>query len=132
MRLLFVSNLFPDCRDVYRGLDNATVLHALRDRMEIRVLALRPTLPFRRGAWQPRQQDAIFQPRFVPVHYLPKIGHRWNHLLYARSLRAEFETLRREWPFDAVLASWLYPDACATARLLRGSNTRFVAIAQGS
>lgn len=132
MRLLFVSNLFPDQREPYRGLDNATVLHALREefRAEIRVLALRPMLPWRRGTWQPRPQDVVFQPQYVPARYLPKVGHRWNHRLYRASLRPVMESLKREWPFEAVLASWLFPDACAVAPLI--SSERFVAIAQGS
>ena len=40
MRLLFISNLFPDTREPYRGLDNATVLHHLAAQWEIRALAL--------------------------------------------------------------------------------------------
>jgi glycosyltransferase involved in cell wall biosynthesis len=40
--------------------------------------------------------------------------------------------MQQEAPFDAVLASWLYPDACAVARLLTETPTRFVAIAQGT
>ena len=48
MRLLFVSNLFPDAQEPSRGLENADILRALADRWEIRVLAVRPTLsPFR-------------------------------------------------------------------------------------
>jgi teichuronic acid biosynthesis glycosyltransferase TuaC len=132
MRLLFVSNLFPDQQEPYRGLDNATVLHALRDRAEIRVLALRPMLPWKRGTWSARAEDAVLRPRFQRVSYIPRIGHRWNHLLYARSMRRAFAEMQRESPFDAVLASWLYPDACAVARLLQGTPTRFVAIAQGT
>lgn len=132
MRLLFVSNLFPDSREIYRGLDNATLLHALRDRYDIRVLALRPTLPWRSGQWQPRPEDAVLQPQYLPVRYLPKIGHRWNHRLYARSLRTPLFALHREWPFDAVLVSWLFPDACAISRVLQPKETPFVAIAQGS
>ena len=43
-RLLFVSNLFPDAGNPVRGLDNATLLHALAPRADIRVVALRPVL----------------------------------------------------------------------------------------
>ena len=45
-RLLFISNLFPDEGEPYRGLDNVTALHALRERgWDIRVLAPRPWFP---------------------------------------------------------------------------------------
>ena len=132
MRLLFVSNLFPDQEEPYRGLDNATLLHALRDRSEIHTLALRPTLPWSRKTWKARPEDAALRPRFQRVSYIPRFGHRWNHLLYARSMRRAFSDLRQQAPFDAVLASWLYPDACAVARLLKDAPERFVAVAQGT
>jgi teichuronic acid biosynthesis glycosyltransferase TuaC len=132
MRLLFVSNLFPDQREPYRGLDNATLLHALRDRAEIHTLALRPALPWSRRHWKARAEDASLRPQYVRTSYIPRIGHRWNHLLYARAIRPALAALRQAAPFDAVLASWLFPDACAVARILKTSSERFVAIAQGS
>jgi teichuronic acid biosynthesis glycosyltransferase TuaC len=109
MRLLFVSNLFPDQHEPYRGLDNATLLHTLRGRAETRVLAFRPTLPWRRKKWMARPEDAPLRPHYVPTLYIPKFGHRWNHLLYARALRPVLAALRREAPIEAVLASWLSP-----------------------
>ncbi len=132
MRLLFISNLFPDTREPYRGLDNATVLHHLHDRWEIRVLALRPTLSFRRRVWKCRDEDRAFEPQFVPAPYLPKIGSRVNHRLLARALRKPIQKLRAESPFDAVLCAWIFPDACAVAELAREFDFPFVAIAQGS
>ncbi len=132
MRLLFVSNLFPDRAEPYRGQDNATLLHALKGRAEIHTLALRPALPWKRGKWIAREEDVALRPRYQRVSYIPSIGHRWNHLLYARSMRRAFTEMRHATPFDAVLASWLYPDACAVARLLSGASTHFAAIAQGT
>jgi glycosyltransferase involved in cell wall biosynthesis len=132
MRLLFISNLFPDTREPYRGLDNATVLHHLAAQWEIRTLALRPTLPCRSGAWTPRKEDSRFQPQFLAVPYLPKIGSRWNHRLMARALRGPLQKLRERFPFDAVLSSWIFPDSCAVAQLALELGFHFVSIAQGS
>lgn len=132
MRLLFISNLFPDTREPHRGLDNATLLHALSPHWEIRAVALRPSLPWARPRWQPRAVDVPLRPEYVPVPYLPKFGTRWNHRLSARALRRRLGTLRREWAWDAVLAAWLFPDACAVARLREEFGFRFTAIAQGS
>ena len=131
-RLLFISNLFPDSREPYRGLDNATVLHALADRWDIRVLAVRPTLPFRSRVRTPREIDAAFSPQYVAAHYVPKIGSRVNHLLMARALRGPVREMRSEFAFDVVLSSWIYPDSCAVARLAAELDFPFVAIAQGS
>lgn len=132
MRLLFVSNLFPDTREPYRGLDNATVLQQLNAQWDIRALALRPTLPFRSGAWTARTEDSRMQPQFLAVPYLPKIGSRWNHRLMARALRDPLREIRSRFPFDVVLSSWIYPDSCAVAQLSGELGFPFVAIAQGS
>ena len=117
VRLLFISNLFPDMREPYRGLDNAAVLHALSSRWEIHTLALRPVLPWARKSWQPRADDVALRPTFVPTSYVPKFGTHWNHKLAANALRRHLDAARRDAHFDVVLCSWLFPDACAVARL---------------
>ncbi len=132
VRLLFVSNLFPDTREPYRGLDNATLLHALAKDWEIRVVALRPLLPWKRGAWQPRAADVPLRPNYVRVPYIPKFGGRWNHRLYARAMRQPLDTLRRNWSWEAALCAWLFPDVCALDRLRPEFDVPLVAIAQGS
>ena len=132
VRLLFISNLFPDMREPYRGLDNAAVLHALSSRWEIHTLALRPVLPWARKSWQPRADDVALRPTFVPTSYVPKFGTHWNHKLAANALRRHLDAARRDAHFDVVLCSWLFPDACAVARLQEEFHFRFVAIAQGS
>lgn len=52
MKILFVSNLFPDSTAPGHGQINATVLHQLAQHCEIRVIALRPQLPFK--SWRGR------------------------------------------------------------------------------
>lgn len=127
MRLLFISNLFPDAGHAYLGLDNATVLHALSREFEIRAMAPRPTLFFERPC-VPRDVDRPFSPRYVKARYIPKIGSRWNHRLMARALEPVVAGER----FDVVLSSWIYPDSCAVSLLARKLGFRFVCIAQGS
>lgn len=115
MKLLFVSNLFPDASEPYRGLDNATVLHHLQARgHEIRVIVPRPAL--RRRDFVPREIDLPLQPQFLPVPYVPKLGGWFNHRLMAAALRPALARLRREGSWDVVLASWLFPDGWAAAR----------------
>ena len=130
MKLLFVSNLFPDISEPYRGLDNVTLLHQLADRWEIRALAVRPT--WRPRAWRPREVDTKFAPQYVAAPYVPKIGSRWNHRIMARVLRGQLQKLRQQFAFDIVLCSWIFPDSCAIAELSRELDFPFVAIAQGS
>jgi teichuronic acid biosynthesis glycosyltransferase TuaC len=129
-RLLFISNLFPDTREPYRGLDNATVLHHLRDRWDIATLAVRPTLPFMGNRLTPREEDLPLAPRFVKSLYVPKLGHSLNHRLMAKALRRRITQFRGA--FDVALVSWIYPDACAVSLLAKELGFPFVAIAQGS
>lgn len=129
-RLLFISNLFPDATEPYRGLDNATVLHALKDRWEIRVIGVRPRLPFCGKARTARAADAAFRPHFVPANYVPKIGHRINPKLMAQALAGPVRIMKGQ--FDLVLSSWIYPDSCAVAQIARDQGFRFASIAQGS
>ena len=132
-KLLFVSNLFPDVAEPYRGLDNATLLHHLAEKFEIRVLSPRPALPFfpvRKMSC--RIEDSIFSPVYLRAPYLPKIGSRLNHVLMANALRPALLFLRTEFRFDSVLCSWLYPDGCAISRLARELLFPFVTVAQGS
>ena len=129
-RLLFISNLFPDDAEPYRGLDNATVLHALADRWEIRVIAVRPRLPFCGRKCVARAEDGVFRPHYVPANYVPRFGHRVNPALMAQALAGPLRVLRGQ--FDVALSSWIYPDSCAVARLAREQGFPFAAIAQGS
>ena len=127
-RLLFVSNLFPDATEPYRGLDNVTVLHHLRDRWDIQVIALRPSLRSwlgRSREWTLRPIDECFNPIFLEAPYVPKFGSRFNHQLMQRRLAP----VLRSHSADVVLAAWLYPDAWAVTQ---SAEKPCVLIAQGS
>lgn len=133
MKLLFVSNLFPDSSAPGHGQVNATVLHQLARHCEIRVIAPRPMLPFK--SWRgrtPRDEDKIFQPLYVRTFYVPKFGGPWNHRLMARALREPVRRVRAGFPFDVVLGAWVYPDACALDLLDVELQAPLVAIAQGT
>lgn len=128
-RLLFISNLFPDQAEPYRGLDNVTILHRLKDYYDIRTVSPRPTL-MRAPTRRPRDLDKIFEPVYLTARYVPKLGSLFNHGLMAQALREPVARLKSTWDFDIVLSSWIYPDSCAVASLL--TDRPFVSIAQGS
>ncbi|MGV3661600.1 MAG: glycosyltransferase [Prosthecobacter sp.] len=134
-RLLFVSNLFPDQTEPYRGLDNVTVLHALRERgWEVRVVSPRPWFPGLKPRREllPRPQDEILRPEYLPVLYLPKIGGLANHRLMASALRRILPRIRREFAWDVALSSWLFPDGWAAWQAMRKTQAPVVLLAQGS
>lgn len=134
MKLLFVSNLFPDQREPWRGLDNVTLLHALRQEapdLDIRVLAFRPALglPGLLPHLRPRAGDEVLRPTYHKALYLPKFGG-WNHHLFAFSLASAVKHALADFQPDRILAPWLFPDACGAAASLAG--VPLVAVAQGS
>lgn len=133
MNLLFVSNLFPDQGEPWRGLDNVTLLHAMkkgRADLKIRVLAFRPSMTSwgTRSGMQPRLEDAEMNPSYHAALYLPKFGG-WNHLLFKWSLKRALRHLG-EFRADAILAPWLFPDSCAVAAC--SAAVPVVSVAQGS
>ncbi len=137
MRLLFISNLFPDTTQPWRGLDNVTLLHAMRTlkpEADIRVLCLRPGHGGWRGApclFQPRSGDQVFQPQFAWAPYVPKWGGI-NDRLFAIAVRRALSALPTDWKPDALLVPWLFPDASGVHRLPELANLPLVAVAQGS
>jgi glycosyltransferase involved in cell wall biosynthesis len=136
MKVLFISNLFPDATEPMRGIFNARSIKYLARLHEIRVVSPRPTRGFP-PFWSPktvraRPEDEFLAPVFPPVSYIPKFGSRWNHRLMARGLRDTVRAIRAEFPFDVVLGAWAYPDGCAVARLAAELDFPFVVVAQGS
>jgi glycosyltransferase involved in cell wall biosynthesis len=100
MRLLFVSNLFPNPVEPVRGVFNAQQVAALSKLCEITVIA--PT-----AQSMPEQAHdgvRVIHPKFF---HIPLLSRRLNGWLFARSIEP---VIRRE-QFDMVLASWAYPDA---------------------
>jgi len=136
MKLLFISNLFPDEQEPWRGLDNVTLVHALRavePGLEVRVLAFRPSLTRFGHALhlRPRPGDEVLHPRFFWSPYLPKLGGL-NHRIFRRSLARAAATFGADFAPDAILAPWLFPDACAAAIWAQLRQIPVVAVAQGS
>jgi len=126
MNVLFISNLFPDTTQPWRGLDNATALAALREARPdwtIRALCIRPSL--KPLALKCREVDEWLKPQYASTLYVPRFGGL-NHRFFASAVRRH---VGPEKP-DVVLCSWLFPDACGTHLAI--PDVPQVSIAQGS
>lgn len=128
--LLFISNLFPDQGQPYRGLDNATILHGLREFFTIRVISPRPAL--RPQKLVARHCDEVFSPRFLTAPYLPRIGSSVNHRIMELRLRPVIRQLCEERRPAVVLSSWLFPDGAAVAACCSSERLPLVQITQGT
>lgn len=133
MQLLFISNLFPDTTHPWTGLDNATALAALREARPdwtIRALSIRPSFNAASvSGLKCRDTDAWLKPVYAHTLYVPRAGGM-NHRLFALSVSSALRDQFPGWRPDAVLASWLFPDACGVNLALPGVPQ--VSIAQGS
>lgn len=137
MRMLFISNLFPDTTQPWRGLDNVTLLHAMRverPEAEIRVICLRPGHGFWKGSrceLKPRPGDEVFHPVYGWAPYVPKFGGM-NDRLFALAVRRALSKLPTGWKPDALLVPWLFPDGCGVNRVPELEGLPMVSVAQGS
>jgi glycosyltransferase involved in cell wall biosynthesis len=121
MRLLFVSNLFPNAADPVRGIFNAQQVAALSRMCEITVVA--PTA--RAMPDEVRDGIRVIHPRFVNV---PVLSRPWNGWLFARAIEPVLSAER----FDVVLANWAYPDAYGVMLVAAKLKFPFAMTAQGS
>src|SRR5208282_2693977 len=121
MKLLFVSNLFPNELEPTRGIFNAQQALALSKVCDIRVIA--PTnKPLPDETWQ---GIAVTHPRFV---HIPVLSRPFNGWLFAKAIEA---SIQRE-QFDVVLASWAYPDAYGVMLLAQKHGFPFATTVLGS
>src|ERR1700733_850954 len=121
MRLLFVSNLFPNASEPVRGVFNAQQVAALSKLCEVTVVA-----PTRTGMPdQVRDGIRVIHPKCVNV---PLLSRPWNGWLFARSIEP---AVSRE-HFDMVLANWAYPDAYGVMLLAKKLNFPFATTVMGS
>lgn len=131
MRVLVITNLFPNAQNPTAAAFNRQQFAALARYCEVEVMATLPWFPAieRLRSFSPHGSDLgsiPFRERIagLPVThprtlYLPKIGGAVSALLYAGSLLPHLVKYRDR--IDVVLGSWAYPDgaaAVAVARLL--------------
>jgi glycosyltransferase involved in cell wall biosynthesis len=121
MRLLFVSNLFPNAAEPVRGIFNAQQVAALSKLCEVTVIA--PTSQTMSD--ENRDTIRVIHPRFFHV---PVLSRPLNGWLFARAVEP---VIRRE-RFDIVLASWAYPDAYGVMLVAEKLKFPFAAAVLGS
>jgi len=121
VRLLFVSNLFPNARQPGRGVFNAQQVRALSKLCTVTVIA--PTEVVTPD--ETVQGVRIYHPRF---HHVPWLSRPFNGRLFARAI----EPLLTRESFDIALASWAYPDGYGLMLLARRHGFPFATQVLGS
>jgi glycosyltransferase involved in cell wall biosynthesis len=126
MRVLIVTQQFPNAKEPFASPFNRQQFAALGKRCEVEVLATIPWFPGARlvARWSlagrlvgvPRTESIdglpVVHPRFV---HPPRFGRSAAGALYAASLAPE--VLRRRGRYDVLLASWAFPDGVGAVAL---------------
>lgn len=136
MRILAITNLFPSTREPTRGVFNLQAFSRLARRTELRVVV---PVPWWQPGWpasgwlRPWEECVEGVPAVYPTYWsVPRVGQAMHaHGMYL-SLRGLVARMRREFPFDIILAAWAYPDGVAAARLAAKHRVPLVTMVLGS
>lgn len=134
-KVLLFSNLYPSSKTPTRGVFNRHVFGAIAEHCDARVVS---PLPW----WSQREDpDRWFfglKENFTGLHasfptYWSVPGlHTWHARGMYLSLKHELIKLHSSFPFEAILASWAYPDAAAAAHFARFFRVPLVTNVLGS
>jgi glycosyltransferase involved in cell wall biosynthesis len=121
MKLLFISNLFPNGVEPTRGMHNAQQVAALARHCKVKVISpMHRLVP--NETWR---GIAVSHPRFVHV---PLLSRSLNGWLFARAV----EPVIRQERFDVALVNWAYPDAYGVMLVAAKLKFPFATTVQGS
>lgn len=131
MKVLYISNLFPDEKEFSRGLFNARFVRHFSKLCRVKVISPRPSFILWK-TYKPCSEDIPVSPEYLNVPYVPLWGTLFNHRLMHLFLNKKIRKIRDEFKFDIILASWIYPDGCAACRIGRELKIPVVVTALGT
>ena len=135
MKTLLFTNLYPFAQAPTRGMYHVSVFGALSRYTEVRLVAPLPWWTRTRRPWEwlsvPRETSTGIDAAFPTYWSIPGRHALHGEAMY-RSMRRYVAEVRREFPFEVILAAWAYPDAVAAARLARDFDCPLVTNVLGS
>ena len=136
MKTLFISNLYPSNDAPTRGMYNVHVFGAIGRHCETRLISPRPWWTRIKQPGKlfavPQENRGGMTAAYPTFWTLPRYGVAYNGAALYHSIRGQVKRLRRDFPFDVILAAWAYPDAVAAARLAREFDCPLVVNVLGS
>ena len=135
MKVLLFTNLYPSHRAPTRGIFNLHVFRALSKHCETRLIAPLPWWSKQRKIRDlfvvPEETETGICASYPTYWSLPRMHNLHGAGMYY-SVQKQVKQLYREFPFDAILASWAYPDAYAAARIARDLDVPLITNLLGS
>src|SRR5712692_2489429 len=120
MKVLAITNLFPNAREPNRGVFNLQQLAALQRYSEIRVISPIAWQPWVYGMRRPVPEEARWSdiPAAYPLYFFtPRIGRAAYAMWMYGSIRSTVMRINRQYQPDVILGTWAYPDVVAVAAL---------------
>ncbi|MEI8349035.1 MAG: glycosyltransferase [Candidatus Omnitrophota bacterium] len=138
MRVLFLSNLYPNTLEPTRATFNRQKIAALSKHCEITVVAPILWFPFKfllnkKEAAIPFEENIdglkVYHPK---VFYFPKFFRFLYGFFYYTSIVGFVMRLRNNFSFDIIFSSWVYPDGYCAMRLAKKFRIPYMVEALGS
>lgn len=140
MRVLTLTNLYPNPYQPHRAPFNRHRFRVLGQRHPVRVIApiaWTDELRARRGGAPPLPVGrrlthdglSVEHPRYI---FPPKVARGWYGHFYLASVKKAFRRAVREFRPDLVFATWAYPDGWAAVRLGHAAGLPVVLQVHGS
>ena len=122
MKVLALTHIFPSLSAPTRGPYNHNIFKAIARHCEVRVIVPEPwwgRVRCPQKLWKTPYEEQTGLPAIFPTFWsVPRMAPLHGRALYL-SLRTSIARLRRDFPFDAILAAWAYPDAVAAEKIAR-------------
>jgi len=135
MKALLFTNLYPSKREPTRGIFNLNLFGPLSELCETRVVSPLPWWTRLRQPYElfnvPHDNSSGIGASFPTYWSIPRMPFVHAQGMY-NSLRCHVAQLRREFPFDIILAAFAYPDAVAAACIARDVGCPLVTNVLGS
>ena len=115
MKLLIITNLFPNKKEPNRAVFNVQQIQELLKFCEIKVVAPIPFLKYSKEQ-VPYEENIkgvdVYHPRYVVI---PKILRSLYGYLFFLGIKKSILNIYQTFMFDMILATWAYPDAFGAA-----------------
>lgn len=140
MRILAMTNLYPNPYQPLRATFNRDSLRILSERHAVQVIAPISWTDERRfrkaGAVPMPANRRVVMDNLTVDHpkywYLPKAMRSWYGCFFQWSVQSAFQSALTEFKPDIVFAPWAYPDGWAAVRLARRAGLPVVLKVHGS
>lgn len=136
MKVLAVTNLFPNAKEPGRGIFNKQQFVELATLCELKVVAPLPWSPvFVDRVYKDVPQEeiiegiSVYHPRYVVT---PKVGRRFYGLFFYLGIKKLLRQILQSFDADVILATWAYPDAYGTSILTEKLGKPLVIRVHGS